>query len=280
MPNSFARLQLMDPSPRARRLLWHLHSMGQVTLDSPDYHEGMDKPGAHLFWVRSGAGTLEVPDRTYELATGPRCWLVDMKKPRTHAPTPGTRIVNSGFRFGGPDLESWREELGEDCAFDLDRPDFDNVRESVRNLARLVQRKPAGFEWDIHLEITRVLGVLLKARRVFDERRIDRPAALARTIGLVMSDPARDWRVAELAQAAGASRSGLQKLFKTYQGECIHDFLLRVRLDQARQLLCDERLTVKEVAARLNFSSEFYFSRFFRKRTGMSPRQHRESVWG
>lgn len=40
----------------------------------------------------------------------------------------------------------------------------------------------------------------------------------------------------------------------------------------------DERMAVKEISARLNFSSEFYFSRFFRKRTGLSPRQFRESI--
>ena len=47
---------------------------------------------------------------------------------------------------------------------------------------------------------------------------------------------------------------------------------------QARQLLCDDRLAIKEVSARLSFSSEFYFSRFFRKKTGMSPRQFRQSI--
>ena len=72
-------------------------------------------------------------------------------------------------------------------------------------------------------------------------------------------DPSRDWHVPELAKATGASRSGLQRLFKIYQQESIHEFLQRTRLDRARQLLCDERLAIKEISARLNFSSEFYF---------------------
>ena len=93
-----------------------------------------------------------------------------------------------------------------------------------------------------------------------------------------MAEPTRDWRVPELADAAGASRSGLQRMFKEFQKESIHEFLQRTRHDQARQLLCDERLAVKEISARLSFSSEFYFSRFFRKREGMSPRQFRESI--
>src|SRR5262245_33257383 len=92
MSNSFAQLYLLDPSPRARRLFWHLLSVGSAKLDAPDRHEGMDKPGAHLFWVQSGRGTLEIPGRSCALKPGACCWLVDMKKPRTYAPVPGTRL--------------------------------------------------------------------------------------------------------------------------------------------------------------------------------------------
>jgi AraC-like DNA-binding protein len=278
MANSFAQLYMLDPSPRARRLFWHLLSVGSVTRDEPDRHEGMDKPGAHLFWVQSGKGTLEVPERAYPLEPGPRCWLVDMKKPRTYAPLPGKRIINPGFRFGGPELEAWREELGGNCEFALDRRDFEFVRRSTRELSRLARRRPTGFEWEIHVVITQILGRLLKARRVFSLPEVEVPKPLARAISLVMADPCRDWKVTELAQTAGVSRSGLQRMFKTFQHESVHEFLLRTRLDQARQLLCDERLAIKEVSARLSFSSEFYFSRFFRKRTGLSPRQFREST--
>src|SRR5688572_21553956 len=278
MSNSFAGLFMLDPSQRARRLFWHLLSVGSVTLDEPDRHEGMDKPGAHLFWVQSGKGTLQAPGRLYPVEPGPRCWLVDMKKPRTYAPLPGKRIVNAGFRFGGPDLEAWREEMGEESQFTLDQRDFKFIRQSVQQLSLLARRRPAGYEWEIHTRITQILGRLLKSRRLFGLPEVNVPKALTRAISVVMADPRRDWKVSELAQASGVSRSALQRLFKSFQQESVHEFLLRTRLDQARRLLCDDRLAIKEISARLSFSSEFYFSRFFRKRTGMSPRQFREST--
>jgi len=39
--------------------------------------------------------------------------------------------------------------------------------------------------------------------------------------------------------------------------------------------LCDPRLTIKDVARQLDFSSEYYFSHFFRAAAGMSPTQFR-----
>ena len=278
MANSFAHLHLVDPSPRARRLFWHLLSIGSVTLDETDKHEGMDKPGAHLFWVQSGQGRLEVPNVSCDLKPGARCWLVDMKTARTYAPLPGKRLVNMGFRFRGPELEAWREELGEGHEFVLAAEDFAAIRKAAQKLGQLARNRPERFEWEIHVQITQVLGRLLKARHIFNQPHLDVPKPLARAISLVMAEPARDWRVPELADAAGASRSGLQRMFKEFQKQSIHEFLQRTRIDQAQRLLCDERLAVKEVSARLNFSSEFYFSRFFRKRRGMSPRQFRESI--
>jgi AraC-like DNA-binding protein len=253
-------------------------SIGSVTLEEPDTHAGMDKPGAHLFWVQSGEGTLRLPDKEYALRTGARCWLVDMRAPRCYAPLPGKRLVNTGFRFRGPELEAWREELGSSAEFVLADREFQAIRKVFQRMSQLARRRPEGFEWEIHVLITLVLGRLFKARHLLNVPHVDMPKPLSRAIALVMADPARDWRVPELADAAGSSRSGLQRLFREFQKESIHEFLQRTRLDQARQLLCDERLAIKEVSARLNFSSEFYFSRFFRKRTNMSPRQFRESI--
>jgi len=278
MPNSFAHLHLLEPSQRARRLFWHLLSVGSVTLEEADEHAGMDKPGAHLFWVQSGEGQLIVPGGRYELRPGPRCWLVDMRGARTYTPKPGKRLVNVGFRFRGPDLEAWREELGEAHQFDLSAKDFHAIRRAARKMTMLARRRPERFEWDIHLLITGVLGRLFNARHLFSAPAQDLPKALTRALNQVMANPARDWRVPDLADAAGVSRSGLQRMFREFRHESIHEFLQRVRLDQARQLLCDERLAIKEISARLSFSSEFYFSRFFRKRTGLSPRQFRESI--
>lgn len=278
MANSFAQLYSVAPTPRAQRLFWYLLSIGPVSLDSPDHHEAMDKPGAHFFWVVSGRGRLEVPDRTYALRPGPNCWLVDMKQPRTCAPEAPGRIVNTGFRFGGPSLEAWLEELGDGNEFELDAADRRFIRRQTRGLARLARRKPAGFEWEIHLAISGILGRLLKARRLLGGPASDMPRSLALAINRVMADPYRDWRVTEVVRCSGVNRAALQALFRRHRGESIHEFLLRLRVDQARQLLADHRLAVKEVSARLNFSNEFYFSRFFRNRTGLSPSSYRKRL--
>jgi hypothetical protein len=107
MAISFDRLHLVEPSPEARRLLWHVLSVGVVSRDEPERHEAHDKPGAFLFWMVSGQGTLKFKNGSFPLRTGPRCWLLDLRHPRVYVPAPGRKLVTNGLRYAydfmGPD---------------------------------------------------------------------------------------------------------------------------------------------------------------------------------
>ena len=116
------KLIYVDPSPIARRLLWHLFSIGSRRMIQTDRHGRFEKPGAHLFWLQSGAGELEYRSSRFELKRGKKVWLGDMGKPRTYIPAPGRHLAITGFRFGGPGLEFWHEEFNadENAEFTLD----------------------------------------------------------------------------------------------------------------------------------------------------------------
>lgn len=81
--------------------------------------------------------------------------------------------------------------------------------------------------------------------------------------------------VAEMAQLAGMGKELFVKNFRLDTGCSPKRFLHRLRIRQAEQRLLGSELTVKEVAEELGFCNEFYFSRFFKKHTGVSPTQFR-----
>lgn len=268
-------LIFVDPAPAARRLLWHLYSIGTRRLVAEDRHERLEKPGAHLFWVKSGEGELEYRSRQFRLRPGEEVWLVDMKSPRAYVPAPEHDLTIAGFHFGGPGLECWREEMREheNAEFTLENMGF--ARRTQAELLRLVRCKPTGWEWQVHLSITGLLGLMLTSRGLLTSPQTDLPAPVARVLRVIAADPVRNWKASELAQVGQISYSGLRALFHTAGQGTIHQHIQRVRLDQTRLLLADERLSIKEVARRMNFSSEFYFSHFFRRQTGMTPTQYR-----
>jgi AraC-like DNA-binding protein len=274
--NSPDSLHFVEPSPIARRLLWHLFSLGSRKLTKPEFHVQYEKPGAHLFWVQSGEGELEHETGRFALRRGKKVWLVDMGRPRTYIPSSKRHLTIAGFRFGGPGLEFWHEEIkgDENSEFALD--DFGFVRRTQSELLRLVRRQPKGWEWQIHIQITNMLGKLLMARNLLVSPHSELPTPVVRVLNEIASNPLRDWKAKELAAVGRVSYSGLRALFQKSGQGTIHQHIQRERLNQARQLLADERLSIKSVAAQLNFSSEFYFSHFFRRHTGMSATEFRK----
>jgi AraC-like DNA-binding protein len=274
------KLIFVEPSPIARRLLWHLFSIGSRRVVQADHHEPFEKPGAHLFWVQSGEGELEQVSGRAALRSGRKIWLADMSKPRTYVPTAKKHLTITGFRFGGPGLEFWHEVIREDEKSEFILEDFGIVRGTYNELLRLVRRRPAGWEWQVHVVITNILGKLLMSRNLLVSPQAELPAPIVRVLNAISSNPHRDWKAKELAAVGKVSYSLLRAQFHAAKQGTIHENIQRARLDQARLLLADTRLSVKDVAAQLSFSDEFYFSHFFRRQTGMSPTQYRQHLKG
>ena len=71
------------------------------------------------------------------------------------------------------------------------------------------------------------------------------------------------------------SAAYLGKLFKEQTGEFFNDYLLRIRIEEAKRLLLENRLRMGEIASAVGFSNQSYFNRMFRKSCGVSPAEYR-----
>lgn len=88
----------------------------------------------------------------------------------------------------------------------------------------------------------------------------------------------RDLTLAEVADRAGVSKSYLSRIFPAYVGERFSQYLQRLRLERAKELLrfTDER--IYEIAARVGFWNSRYFSRVFHDAVGMTPADYRRAA--
>ena len=79
-----------------------------------------------------------------------------------------------------------------------------------------------------------------------------------------------------LAQYLGISISSLCIIFKEQTGKTVSEYIHRVRMDYAKELLAMTSLTIKEITALVGFEDQNYFSRVFKKMQGCSPVKYRE----
>ncbi len=87
---------------------------------------------------------------------------------------------------------------------------------------------------------------------------------------LIEENLAHPLSVRDIATHAGLSVSHLSALFNEHLGMPPNEYLLQVRLREARVLLA-RGLSVKETAHATGFNSQQYFSRLFGRRMGLSP---------
>lgn len=72
--------------------------------------------------------------------------------------------------------------------------------------------------------------------------------------------------------------SYLSRLFKQEVGETLTEYLLRIRIEKAADLLKTGRYKVGEIGEMVGYSASSYFSIMFKKYTGFSPREYSQRV--
>jgi iron complex transport system substrate-binding protein len=78
-----------------------------------------------------------------------------------------------------------------------------------------------------------------------------------------------------LAAQLGCSASYLSRLFKKQLGTTTNDYLIQVRIKHASRLLTDTPASLQEIAASIGYQDVYYFSRVFKKQTGLPPLRFR-----
>lgn len=84
--------------------------------------------------------------------------------------------------------------------------------------------------------------------------------------------------VSEGAALVSMTKTSFCRFFKNQSGKTFTDYLNRIRMDVARKLLANTEMPVLEIAYECGFNSPSYFNQTFKRITGISPKQYRNSV--
>jgi AraC-like DNA-binding protein len=144
----------------------------------------------------------------------------------------------------------------------------------------LVEGKTIGLPELLSLR-GRLLGWLASALPELDElitRHLASHTQFTTVFNLIESQLGADLRLERLAKANGTTTEAFSMAFTRSTGMSPKDYLTRRLNQEALQLVINTDLRIKEIARRLRFSDEFYFSRFFKKLNGCSPAAYRNGL--
>jgi AraC-like DNA-binding protein len=119
------------------------------------------------------------------------------------------------------------------------------------------------------LETERVEAGTVLIPHAADRRLLDRK--VARALNLLQAEPAKRWTVERLARAVGLSRAAFARRFAAVSGRSPLRYLTELRLALAANLLETTDDSLAELALRVGYTSEFAFSRAFKRNHGVAP---------
>ncbi len=118
-------------------------------------------------------------------------------------------------------------------------------------------------------------GILFQIFTSF-KRAADKEKDFLNSIMYIHSNLNKQLKISELSKIEKISESAYRKEFKCFTGMSPLEYIIGQRIDNSKSLLETTNLSVFEISQRYGFRDVYYFSKLFKKKTGLSPAMYRK----
>ena len=252
-----------------------VYNVGYQNCD-PGYQWG---PGIRdhylIHYIISGKGTYQVNGTTYDLTAGD-AFLV----------YPNTEIIYCADAEE-PWEYAWVGFTGSDAAMILKATDFsqktpcifqvENGKDIERQLLHIYDARGNEFQHAVEmagrLYTTLALFIQCAHRK---EAKNSANTYVQKSIEYISANYSYPITVEDIAAYVGLSRSHLFRSFEDVVGQSPKEYLTDFRMKQACYLLEHSDLSITAIANSVGFDNGLYFSKTFRKKHGMPPKEYRQ----
>lgn len=156
-------------------------------------------------------------------------------------------------------------------SYHAEKPDW------IAAIRRMVElRDPLQWVAALHALIWEALSTLLRESNVTAENLLGGYSRYEPLFEFLLDHCTAGIDVAQMARIMHMNKETFTKKFIYDTGLSPKRFFSRLLVKRAERILAGTELSIREVADQLNFCNEFYFSRFFRRHLGCSPREYRK----
>lgn len=172
--------------------------------------------------------------------------------------------------------------------------DFDLAQEAIRLGVRRYLLKPSNMEeleeavgaMTSHLQKKGILGIEIAAGEApgAGEKQMEAGEQAAgsflvnRALAYMRENYAGRLTLTEVAEHTYVSQWHLSKLLNRHKGQSFSELLNSIRIEEAKKLLADPALRIGDVAEQVGFLDMAHFSRVFKRITGVSANEYRNTL--
>ena len=131
-----------------------------------------------------------------------------------------------------------------------------------------------GSDYGIMLSLYELLSSLYK---FYTEKRIPtKNIYMTRAVEFIKHNYSKSISVEGIADMLGIERSYLSRLFKTYKNKSTQNYIIDYRMQEARRMFEENDMNVSQVCTAVGYTNIYCFSRIFKSRVGVPPKEYME----
>lgn len=231
-----------------------------------------------LNYITEGTGILETDTGKYQIKPG-TLMIIRPGARHRYRPKKKTGWVENYIGFEGELAHKFlSESLFAQNQYVIQCGIREEIIDTYYRIFDLVQKEDPGFQQIASGLILKMLGYLVSfhKRRNFSGTDIEKVIQEVRFHMRNNIDQKIDLKQLAIEHQIGYAY--LRKRFKKYTGISPHQYHLEMKMMKARELILTTEKSIKEISYELGFETIYYFSRLFKKKTGLYPSELRKEV--
>lgn len=242
-----------------------------------------------MIYVLSGSCTYNIADTLYQVKKGdmlicnPGVYHGKLMKP-------GDNILELHTGFGNIFLEG----LPKNCLINPVACPVISLPEHEQEFLKCCgdifyeqENNEPGCELMQKINVMKLLVLFLRATHIEQEcskstyvnfESFDKTAIVSTLISFLDENYMRQISLDTISKSIYMSPAYISKVFKEEMGESPINYLIKIRLAKARELLLDGKLSIKAIARAVGYEDVYHFSKLYKKYQGLSPSKVRKQA--
>ncbi len=243
-----------------------------------EWDQGRTLEEFQLNLITNGSGTFETEATSPVTVSGPLLFIVFPGVWHRYRPDPQTGWQESWVGFRG----AYAEQLQAAGTLSPKRPIL-HIGNSEMLLAQIqliqdeVKSEAFGFRSIAATAIMQILALATNLPERKEEENHPMRKTIRRACFLMRQRSGEPLCPEELAVELNTGYTYFRRMFRKYTGISPKRYHSQLRLQRVKRALRDSAGSVSEIADKFGFASPFHLSNWFKKETGLSPRDWRQS---
>ncbi|EPI00529.1 transcriptional regulator, AraC family [Enterococcus faecalis 13-SD-W-01] len=267
---------ILTPSQRIRNLFFYIQEIGHFKVHIPYFTERENLPSYLIKFTLAGEGLLTYEGENYTLKAGD-LFFIDCQKYQRYQTVSQTPWEMDWIHLNGQMAQLFYAEFMKDGSpvFHTKRPAENKIHQLITELIHLQDQSNARTDFQTSVLIHELLNELILQKYHLDFSEEDIPVYIHDLQHFLDEHFRETITLADLEDRFHLNKYQLSKEFSKFIGTPPIDYLISKKISYAKDLLRYTEFSVQDISSEIGIDNFAYFSRLFKTKTGLSPREFR-----